>query len=88
MNHTKIDVQALSGVDIRSVSKDALTDVSGLTLDTNVPHELRPAKVLLSTGNPYCFRVGELAVKLEFMDNAPPLQEVFCSFLQRKKSGL
>ena len=38
--------------------------------------------------NPYCFRVGDLGVKVEFLDNAPPLQDALSDFFQRKKSGL
>lgn len=82
------DLHALSSVDIRTVTKEGLIDVSGLTFESNLRNELRPAKILQNTGNPYCFRIGDLAVKLEFPDDAPPLQDVFFTFLQRKKSGL
>jgi len=29
-----------------------------------------------------------MGVKLEFLDSAPPLEDCFTDFLQRKKSGL
>ena len=38
--------------------------------------------------NPYCFRCGDTAVKLEFADNGPPLQDIMTGFLVRQKSGL
>lgn len=84
----QIHVTELAGVDITTVNKEDLVDVSGLTFDTAIPKEQRAAQILQKVKNPYCFRVGDMGVKLEFLDNAPPLQDCFTDFLQRKKSGL
>lgn len=84
----QIHVSELAGVDITAVNKEDLVDVSGLTFDTTVPKEQRAAQVLRKVKNPYCFRVGDMGVKLEFLDNAPPLEDCFTDFLKRKKSGL
>lgn len=82
------NMERMAGVDIRTVSREALVDVNGTTFDNTIPHRQRAAHVLEITGNPYCFRVGELCVKLEFLEDAPPLQDAFSRFLRRKKSGL
>lgn len=84
----QIDLAELANVDMKKVSKEELVDASGLRLDLQIPQELRAAYLLNAIGNPYCFRVGELSVKLEFADNAPSLQDTILDFLQRKKSGL
>ena len=88
MDNRKIDIAALSGVDIRKMNKEELVDVSGISLDPSVPRKLRAGYILKNIGNPYCFRVGDLGVKLEFLDSAPSLQDALCDFFQRKKSGL
>lgn len=88
MNNQQFNMQALASIDIQTVHKEDLVDVSGVTFDTSIPQDQRAVKVLQVTGNPYCFRVGDLGVKLEFLDNAPSLQETFFTFLQRKKSGI
>ncbi len=88
MLQQQISMERLASVDIQAISKEDLIDVSGTTFDNNIPRKQRAAQVLQMTGNPYCFRVGELCVKLEFLDSAPPLQDTFSSFLQRKKSGV
>ena len=88
MNNRQIDISALAGADIRKMDKDKLIDVSGMPLDPSVPRKLRAGYILKTTGNPYCFRVGDLGVKLEFLDSAPSLQDVLSDFFQRKKSGL
>ena len=88
MNNRQIDIAALAGADIRKMDKEELIDVSGMPLDPSVPRKLRAGYILKTTGNPYCFRVDDLGVKLELLDSAPSLQDVLSDFFQRKKSGL
>lgn len=68
--------------------KENLTDMSGVVLDNSVLLEQRASVFLEKSRNLYCFRVGDIGVTLEFTENAPTLQELFVSFLKRKKSGL
>lgn len=82
---TQINLTELASVDIQKVHKEELVDTSDLRFDLQVPRELRAAYLLNAIGNPYCFRVGELSVKLEFADHAPSLQDTILTFLQRKK---
>ncbi len=84
----RIPITELASVDIETVNKADLVDVSGFTFDNTVPQEERAAHIVAAVKNPYCFRVGDLGVKLEFPENAPPLQDVFAEFLKREKSGL
>ena len=70
----QIHLTELAGVDITTVNKEDLVDVSGLTFDNTVPREQRAAQVLRKVKNPYCFRVGDMGVKLEFLDSARPLR--------------
>lgn len=84
----RIPITDLASVNIETVNKEDLVDVSGFTFDTSVPQEQRAARIIQAVKNPYCFRVGDIGVKLEFSDNAPTLQDVFTDLLKRKKSGL
>lgn len=84
----RIPITDLASVNIETVNKEDLVDVSGFTFDTSVPQEQRAARIIQAVKNPYCFRVGDIGVKLEFSDNAPALQDVFTDLLKRKKSGL
>ena len=86
--NNQLNISALASVDSQKMNKDELVDVNGLALDPGVPQELRAGYILKATGNPYCFRVGDLGVKLEFLDSAPSLQDALSDFFQRKKSGL
>ncbi len=88
MQKQVIDIHKLAGVQFGTINKEDLVDVSGLTFDTSVPREQRAARIIQAVGNPYCFRVGDMGVKLEFLDTAPPLQDALADLLERKKSGL
>lgn len=83
-----IPIAELAKVNIETINKDELVDMSGFTFDTKIPQAERAGQIVEVVKNPYCFRVGDVGVRLEFSDNAPPLQDVFTSFLTRKKSGL
>ena len=83
----QIDRAKLASMDIQNTAGEELADAAGLQLDLQIPRELRAAHLIDTLKNPYFFRVGELSVKLEFADDAPPLQETLLAFLRRKKSG-
>ena len=84
----QIPISDLSSANIEAVNKADLVDASGFTLDNKIPLAQRAINMIATIKNPYCFRVGDIGVKLEFADNAPPLQDVFTDFLKRQKSGL
>lgn len=84
----QINMVKLAGVDIMTICKEDLVDVRNLTFDTSIPIEQRAAWILGAVKNPYCFRVGDMGVKLEFLDNTQVLQNAFHDLLNRKQSGL
>ncbi len=70
------------------VGKAEPADVTGFTFDNIVPQEQRVTRLLDAIKNPYCFRVGDIGVKLEFAEDAATLQDTFTALLLRKRSGL
>lgn len=86
LTHAKLE--EMKSVNIGAVDKSTLADVSRVKLDNSLPKDKRMTRILRATKNPYCFRYGDMAVKVEFADNAPPLQDTMQSFLIRQKSGL
>lgn len=81
-------IAELAAVDIETANKEDLADVSGIVFDSAVPQERRAARIVEMVKNPYCFRVGEMGVKLEFTEGAPTLQDRLTDFLKRQTSGL
>ena len=81
-------INLLSKAEITRETKESLVDAGSIPLDNTIPREHRAALLLEKIKNPYCFRVGDVGVMLEFSDGGPTFQETFESFLIRKKSGL
>ena len=81
-------IDSFMSVNIETVNVESLADISTLNFDNSLSKEKRLAYVLEKLKNPLCFRYGEMGIKLEFDDNAPPMGEVLTNFLIRKKSGL
>ena len=81
-------IEELRSVDINAVDKTALVDVSRIKFDNGLPKDKRMARILRAIKNPYCFLYEDTAVKIEFTDNAPTLQNTFSNFLARQKSGI
>lgn len=81
-------IDSFMSVNMDTVDRSKLADITTLEFDNTLSKEKRPAYVLEKLKNPLCFRCGEVGIKLEFDDNAPPIQEVLTNFMIRKKSGL
>ena len=67
--------------------ENPLADAPRGSFDPNIPQPLRAGRILKETGNPYSFQIDGLKINLEFSDSAPTLQDLFSSFLIRKKAG-
>lgn len=82
------ELDQMRNINIGEISADALTDVSGLSLDNSLPMRERLPRFLSRVVNPYCFSVGGVGVKIEFAEDGPSLQDKLTDFLIRQKSGL
>lgn len=81
-------LEELSEVDIRMVNLETLVDANQITLDYTIPQNKRAEYLLSQLKNPYCFKVGEIAVKLEFSDTEKSFEDTFLSILKREKASL
>ncbi len=52
--------------EISACSKDSLTDLSRIEIDKGLPLIERIRHYIYQVGNPYLFKVGDTAVKIEF----------------------
>jgi hypothetical protein len=77
-----------SRVDVRTVDKDTLTDMSNFIFDNSLSQLERAKRLFEKIKNSYVFRLDDMVVKLEFTENGKPLQDVMASFLLRQKSGV
>ena len=83
---TRID--EMKNIDIRTVDKNALPDMSGFKFDNTLSRTERARRILEASKNPYLFRLDDMIVKIEFADHGKPLQEHMGALMLRHKCGL
>ena len=81
-------LKELSEVDIETVNKNELVDANEITLDYSIPQNQRIDYLLAKLKNPYCFKVGEIAVKIGFNENERSFEDAFLAILKREKNSL
>lgn len=67
----------MSKIDIHTVDKDSLVDLSTVVIDESKPVHERMASFVEQVKNPYCFRIGDVAVKVKYKEDGPTFQECF-----------
>lgn len=77
-----IDFDALKKVDVRTVDPDTLVDISKLDIDATLPKEERLKEFILQIKNPYCFKVGKVAVSVGFNPEGPTFEQCMEHYLQ------
>lgn len=71
------DMNALKEVDIRTVERKDLIDLNSVIINTERSVHERIEDFIQQIKNPYCFKVGEVAVKVVYKENGPTFQESF-----------
>ena len=78
-----MDLDEMRNVDIRTVSKDTLTDVSDVKIDMDLPKAERMRCFAEKIGNPYCFKSRDnIAVKVSFADTTLSVDDRMESYLR------
>ena len=76
------DITSMKNVDIRSVDKDTLVDLRSVQIDASRPVQERLQSFLQPIRNPYCFRIGDIAVKVNYKSDGPSFQQNFEDILR------
>ena len=73
-------IEEMKNVDVRTVDRDSLVDVTQIVIDESLSKEERVAEYLRQVKNPYCFRVGKMVVKNIYSNDGVSLEERFEQF--------
>lgn len=79
---TAKEMDALKGVDIRTVKKEALADIRTVEVDRSLPLDERKRAYLEAVGNPYAVRVGDMKVSIRFTEKGASFEEAFENMLR------
>lgn len=74
-------LEQMKKVDIAKVDKDSLVDITDIYLDEKLGQVERVERFIAQVKNPYAFRVGNVAVKVEYTPGGPPLSKCLESYL-------
>lgn len=79
-------LEEVSKIDLCTINKNELKEVSEFLIDTNLPIEQRIKSFLKENYTPYCFLVESNIVKIEFSDSGNSLQTLLkIHFIEQRK---
>lgn len=76
-SYDRTDFEMLKSVDIKNVDKGSLIDLDEVQIDDTRPVSERILSFLQQVQNPYCFRIGDVAVKVNYKPDGPSFQQNF-----------
>ena len=79
------ELLAMSQMDITEIDPDALVDVNAVTIDNALTHKEKMLSYLEQIGNPYCFKSGDVPVRVRFLDKDHPVSESLIRYFSRLK---
>lgn len=82
----KEDFLKLAEVNVCDLDKAELVDITTLSIREK-DSEKRFLQFIEQIGNPYCYRCGNIGIKIEFDDSMPYLEPKLIDFLIKKKQG-
>lgn len=77
-------VDEMKNVDIRTVNKDDLVDIRDVKIDRTLPKEERIRDYVRQIKNPYCFKCGNVGVKISFAKTDVTLEECMEHYLRTR----
>lgn len=74
-------LKQMKNIDIRTVQPETLVELSDVFIDTELPVQERIQEYGRQIGNPYCFKCGDVAVKIGFADTNRTINDCMESYL-------
>lgn len=76
-------LKEMRSVDVRAVDPATLVDIREVNIDPALPKEQRMRAFARQVKNPYCYRVGKVAVKVSFAATGATLEDRLESLLMK-----
>ena len=75
ITNTQDALSLMKSINIQDVDKDSLVDLNSVMIDETLPVAERVASFVSQIKNPYCFRIGDVKVKVVYKDEGPTFQQ-------------
>ena len=77
-------IKEMKEIDVRTVDPDTLVDIDDVMVDASLPQEERIRSFLAQIRNPYCFKCGDMVVKISHADTDVTLEERMEHYLRTR----
>lgn len=84
---TSGELEVMAQQNIETMDREEMVDISAVHIRQDLPHEEKILDFLEQIKNPYCFRCGDIPVKVSFSDNGPKLDQVLQDYFIRIKQS-
>ena len=81
---TQENLEAMRGIDVRTVDLATLLDIRDVKINTELPREERILDFIRQIGNPYCYRHGKYVVKVSYADTDVTLEQRLVNYIRAK----
>lgn len=78
---------AMRDIEINKINKSRLIDAGNIRLEDAPSKEERIRNYLEQIENPYCFRCGDVGIKVAYTPDAPSLQEILIRFFTDEETS-
>lgn len=75
------NISTLKNVDIRTVDKATLADISNVKINPNDSPGKKMTNYINQIKNPYCFLCNGYAVKIEFANTSRTIEDCFSDYI-------
>lgn len=82
--YTKEMLKAMQSVDIRTVDRNSLMDITEVEVDQKLSKQEKVLRFIEQIKNPYCYRHGKFVVKVSFADTKMSLEELLTEYIRYK----
>lgn len=69
-------IKDMQNVDLETVDQSKLIDISSVVIDESLPQADRLSSFVNQIKNPYCFKCGDIVVKVKFSENGETLEGI------------
>lgn len=77
-------LEEMREIDVRTVNPESLVDIRTVTVDPALPRAEKLKSFVMQIKNPYCYKYGDVIVKIGFANNGKTLEDCLEQYLRTR----
>ena len=77
-------LEEMKEIDIRTVDPESLVDIRTVAVDPALPRAEKLKSFVKQIKNPYCYKYGEIIVKISYANNGKTLEDCLEQYLRTR----